>query len=118
MSTKSTVFQKNIHKVVDKLVGMCYNRLAHKVDYVLMGGDSVVNVVTLRGVVFSKYRTISDFARAIGWKRGKASRIVNGVQDPNIDDMEKIACVLGIDDRDIFMNLFFTRKSTMQIFKK
>lgn len=52
--------------------------------------------LTIRGIVLSKYATISDFANAIGWQRTKAARIVNQKQDPTKKDMEKMISALGI----------------------
>ena len=52
--------------------------------------------VTLRGLVFDKYRTIADFAGAIGWDRNKAARIVNGKQEPSKKDMETLILFFDI----------------------
>lgn len=62
--------------------------------------------MTLRGAVFTKYRTISDFANAIGWERGKASRIINGQQQPSKGDMEQMISLLGIH-QDAVAPIFF-----------
>ena len=61
----------------------------------------------IRGAVFSKFPTILSFAEAIGWKRNKASRIVNGVQKPTVEEAEQIASCLGISDADVFLSVFF-----------
>ena len=68
--------------------------------------------MTYRGLVFSKYKNISEFASAIGWSRNKASRIVNGIQEPDADDMEKMAEVLGIKTPEAFISIFFRNLST------
>ena len=68
--------------------------------------------LTLRGVVLSHYRNISQFAKAIGWERGKASRIVNGQQQPSKVDMEKMIDLLGIS-QDAVAPLFFGKMFTM-----
>lgn len=68
---------------------------------------------TIRGAVFSKFSSISDFAKAVGWKRNKASRIVNLVQRPSAEDMEQMASVLGISDANKFVSIFFPGQSTM-----
>ena len=69
--------------------------------------------VNLRGAIFGKYRDISTFANAIGWNRKKASDIINGKRSPNADEMEAIANILGVNDNETFMSLFFASKSTM-----
>ena len=49
-----------------------------------------------RGVVYSKFKTIADFANSIGWTRQKATNIVNNVTEPSLDDVDKMAKALGI----------------------
>ena len=61
----------------------------------------------IRGAVFSKFPSIIAFAEAIGWKRNKASRIVNGIQIPTVEEAEKIASCLDISDADVFLSVFF-----------
>lgn len=61
----------------------------------------------IRGLVFSMYPSIASFANSIGWKRNKASRIVNGVQRPSAEDMEAMSKCLKISDPEIFVSIFF-----------
>lgn len=68
--------------------------------------------MTYRGLVFSKYRNISEFAQAIGWSRNKASRVVNGIQEPDANDMEKMAELLDINTPEAFIDIFFKGLST------
>ena len=68
--------------------------------------------MTYRGLVFSKYKNISEFACAIGWSRNKASRIINGIQEPDVNDMEKMAEVLDIKTPEAFISIFFRNMST------
>ena len=68
--------------------------------------------MTYRGLVFSKYKNISEFASAIGWSRNKASRIINGIQEPDANDMEKMAEVLDIKTPEAFISIFFRNMST------
>lgn len=49
-----------------------------------------------RGLVYSKYKSIANFAQAIGWTRQKATNIVNGVQEPSLDDTDKMAKALNL----------------------
>ena len=67
----------------------------------------------IRGIVFSKFSSISAFAGAIGWKRNKASRIVNGTQKPSAEDMEQMALCLNITDANDFISIFFPALFTM-----
>lgn len=66
----------------------------------------------IRGAVFNKFNSIVSFANAIGWQRNKASRIINGIQQPSIDDMEQMAKCLDIPDALTFVSIFFPQMST------
>ena len=66
----------------------------------------------IRGAVFSKYPTIEAFANAIGWRRNKASRIVNGIQSPSVSDIEQMSKCLDIVETSTFMAIFFPMVST------
>ena len=61
---------------------------------------------TLLGCILAKFRSISNFARVIGWDRKKASRIANRVQLPTAKDMDEMADVLEVRDCNTFMHLF------------
>ena len=61
----------------------------------------------IRGLVFTKYDSISAFAEGMNWGRQKASRIVNGKQMPTVNDMEQMAECLDIRDADSFVHIFF-----------
>lgn len=65
-----------------------------------------------RSLVLGKYKSIAEFADAIGWSRNKASRIVNGVQEPDAEEMEQMAELFDINTADQFMEVFFARLST------
>lgn len=111
MSTKSTKKEKNrkkVHKVVDILRKEVYFNGVHNVD----GGDDM-DTVNLRGLVYSKYKTISEFADAVGWKRGKAGRILSGTQEMDVSDIQTVAQALGICSREEFTLIFFPALSTM-----
>ncbi len=69
------------------------------------------NLLTLRGVILSQYKTIGDFAKAMGWKRNKASRIINGIQEPSNGEIRQPVEVLEIT-QDAFMDIFFASMFT------
>jgi len=67
--------------------------------------------MTIRGLVYSKYNSIGDFAADIGWKRNKASRIVNMRQPPSKKDMEDMIVTLEIPETHVapvFFGTLFT----------
>lgn len=61
----------------------------------------------LRGEVHSKFRSVSEFERVLGWGQHKAARIINGVQSPTAEEIEQMASALSISDQDYFVSLFF-----------
>ena len=67
----------------------------------------------LLGCILAKFRTISNFARVIGWDRKKASRIANRVQLPTAKDMYDMAVVLEVHDCDTFVHLFLPNAPTI-----
>lgn len=69
-------------------------------------------VITLRGAVASKYKSISNFARAIGWTRNKASRIINNEQDITLSEIIEVTNALEIDSQEVFLDIFFAPLST------
>lgn len=71
-----------------------------------------MNLVTLKGAVLSKYNSVSNFAKAVGWSRNKTQRIINGVQEPKPSEIKKISEVLEIPNQDMFMSIFFNSMST------
>lgn len=66
--------------------------------------------ITFRGLVYSKFKTIADFAQVIGWTRQKATSIVNGQQEPSLDDTDKMAKALNLS-LDETARFFLPKKS-------
>lgn len=66
----------------------------------------------LKGIVLQKYFSITNFAAAMKWSRNKATRILNGVSEPTIDDIVSMTEVLELDEKTFFV-IFFSRLSTM-----
>ncbi len=71
--------------------------------------------MTLRGVVVSKFGSVSKMAKALHWSNGKARRIVRGEQLPNANDIEDMAAVLEIENAVEFVRVFFPEQSTKWI---
>lgn len=69
--------------------------------------------ITMRGAVLSKFKSVSSFADTLGWKRNKASRVLNGVQEPTLSDIEAMAMALNIHTVEVFADIFFPSLSTM-----
>lgn len=67
---------------------------------------------TLKGLILQKFYTISAFADSVGWSRNKASRIINGLQEPSIPDIVAICEALDLTEKEFF-DIFFIQLSTM-----
>ena len=63
-------------------------------------------VLTLKGVVLSKYGSCVKFADAMGWNRNKADRILNAKQDPSLRDIGHMVRRMSLPD-DLIVPLFF-----------
>ena len=66
----------------------------------------------LKGIVLQKFFSITNFAAAMKWSRNKATRILNGVSEPTIDDIVGMTEVLELDEKTFFV-IFFSSLSTM-----
>lgn len=66
----------------------------------------------LKGIVLQKFFSITNFAAAMKWSRNKATRILNGVSEPTIDDIVGMTEVLELDEKTFFV-IFFSKLSTM-----
>ena len=49
---------------------------------------------SLRGIVYTKFKSISKLGAAIGWTRQKTSNIVNGISEPSLEDVDKLSKAL------------------------
>lgn len=56
----------------------------------------MVENIQFRGIVYSKFKSIADFAKSIGWTRQKCTNIVNGITEPSLDDVDKMAKALNM----------------------
>lgn len=52
--------------------------------------------IGLRGIVYDRFNSIAELANTIGWTRQKATNIVNGKQEPSLEDVEKLSKALKI----------------------
>ena len=50
----------------------------------------------LRGLIISKFHTVLNFGRALGWSSRKTYDIVNGKQEPTARDIEAMCAALDI----------------------
>lgn len=50
-----------------------------------------MKVKKLRGLIYSRYDSESQFAEVIGWTRQRVNKITNGIQIPTVNDINDIA---------------------------
>ena len=62
----------------------------------------------LRGRIVSMYRSLLNFARAVGWSSRKTYDIVNGKQEPTAKEIEQMCSALKVEIPDDMRQLFFT----------
>ncbi|MFR0870513.1 MAG: helix-turn-helix domain-containing protein [Oscillospiraceae bacterium] len=96
--------------MVDKLKQLWYYSISPQSGQA-SGGDTM-NHKELKSKVLGKFFSITAFAEAIGWSRNKASRIINGMQEPSCDDIVDLTNVLDLGEKEFFA-IFFDKLSTM-----
>lgn len=45
----------------------------------------------LRGLIYDKYNSEAEMARALGWSRQRLNKITNGLKEPDISELNSIA---------------------------
>ncbi|MBO7710338.1 MAG: hypothetical protein J6S83_07710 [Lachnospiraceae bacterium] len=61
----------------------------------------------LRGRIISMYRSLLNFARAMGWSSRKTYDIVNGKQEATAKDIEDMCKALDVEIPEEMRTLFF-----------
>ena len=69
-----------------------------------------MNENKIRGIVLRHYSSIAAFAREINWSRQKASAIINGNQEPSLDECRVIAKAVKKDTIEI-VSIFLEMKT-------
>lgn len=52
-------------------------------------------VEKLKGLIYEKFATETDCAKALGWPKQKLNRITNGNSRPDVDELNALAKTLG-----------------------
>lgn len=69
-----------------------------------------MNENKIRGIVFGHYSSITAFAKAVNWSRQKASNIIEGKQEPSLDDIYVISRAV-FKDADEIASIFLQQKT-------
>lgn len=71
-----------------------------------------MEMVTLKGMAISQFGSCTRFAEAMQWNRSKASRILNGEQDPTLKDIDRMVKKMSIPKEyivPVFFGTMFTK---------
>ena len=64
-------------------------------------------IMPLRGLIFSKFESESQYAKALGWSRQRLWKITTGRKDPDLNEVQHMAevlCVSFMDVANIFLH--------------
>ena len=53
-------------------------------------------VKELRGIIYSKFDSEADMAKAMGWTRQRLSKITNGLKEPDVNELNDMANPLNM----------------------
>lgn len=67
-------------------------------------------VKELRGLIYLKYDSEAEFARALKWPRQRLHRITNGHKEPDLSEVDSIANLLDVSAGSM-MDIFLRHKS-------
>lgn len=69
-----------------------------------------MDLIELRSRVYSRFRSMAEFAKALGWDDSKVRRIMAGQQQPDVDEIRQMAEALGVESAEDFMAIFFGKE--------
>ena len=69
-----------------------------------------MNENKIRGLVLGRYSSITAFAKEVNWSRQRASSIIQGKQEPKLDDIYEISRAVG-KDADEIVSIFLQQKT-------
>jgi len=64
----------------------------------------------LRGIIYSKFDSEADMAKAMGWTRQRLSKITNGLKEPDVNELNDMANPLNMTVGEI-AQIFLRNKS-------
>lgn len=75
----------------------------------------MTNILRLKDVIKEKNVTSKQLSELLGISETSISRIINGTQTPKLETLLKIANVLNIDIRELFISNLTSNKQTIYI---
>ena len=64
----------------------------------------------LRGMIYSRFNSESECARALGWSRQRLNNITNGKSEPSIKELNDLSEILHVETQLLFQ-IFLRQKS-------
>lgn len=62
----------------------------------------MINTDLLRGKIYTKYRSASEYARTIKWNRQRLHKIINGQKTPNVQEIKLFQESLHLTESEVF----------------
>lgn len=70
----------------------------------------MAKIMTLNGLIHSKYENEARMADAMGWQRQRLNKITCGIKEPDLDEVKSIADALGLPFMTV-AHIFLNEKS-------
>ena len=58
-----------------------------------------MDTARLRGEIVAKFKTQTAFANAMNWNKNKVTKMLNGLYNPDIDEVALIVQTLGLSEK-------------------
>lgn len=69
----------------------------------------------LRGLIYSRFDSEAEMAKAMGWPRQRLSKITNGVKEPDVNELNAIAQPLNVSVGEIAQIFLKTKSPNEQL---
>ena len=61
----------------------------------------MAKVLALKGMIHSKFDSEVQMSNALGWNRQRLNKITTGKKEPDLDEVQSIANILGVSFMDV-----------------
>lgn len=69
----------------------------------------MINSSLLRGKIYTKYKSMAEFARDIGWSRQRLHNVMTGKKTPDVNDIKILQEALRLSESEVFLIFLPTR---------
>ena len=67
----------------------------------------------LRSKIFGIYKSESDCARQMGWNKQRLNKIVNGIKEPTVKELQELATAFNCSVSEV-ADIFLAEKSPIE----